>query len=71
MTNHKCHDCLFWEDGMCDKTRNVTSRNYSCDKWVSRNNKKEKEKLQLADSYVPNIWDEWKRKAILKDLNHE
>lgn len=67
MTKNRCVNCLFWQDGLCDKTRNVKSRNDSCKEWISKDNLEEKEKLQLANSYAPNIWDEWKKKALQKE----
>ena len=70
MTKGKCSDCLFWKDGLCDKKRTTTARTDSCNEWISRDNRKEKEKLQLADHYVPNAWDEWK-KRILKRQNDQ
>lgn len=66
MTKGKCNECLFWKDGICDKKGKNTTRAYSCNEWISRSNKQEKEKIQLADSYVPNIWDEWKKTMLKK-----
>ena len=62
-----CVDCLLWKEGLCNKKRIVTKRTDSCKDWVSRSNVKEKEKIQLADSYVPNIWDKWKKEALRRE----
>lgn len=64
MAKGNCQNCLYWEDGLCDKRREATIRTASCKEWISRDDMKEKEKLQLANSYVPNAWDEWKKKAL-------
>ena len=66
MTEGKCSGCLFWKDGLCDKKRTTTTRTDSCNEWISRSDKKEKEKQQLADHYVPNAWDEWKKRMLKK-----
>jgi len=67
MTKGNCISCLFWEEGLCDKKRMITKKTDTCSEWVSKNNLIEKEKKQLANSYVPNAWDEWKKKALKKE----
>ena len=54
MTDHICRNCqLYTENHYCridQKRKKVT---FTCNKF----------RIRLADHYVPNMWDEWKRNA--------
>lgn len=33
MTEHRCENCIWWEDGYCDRTGYVKCEDDTCDKW--------------------------------------
>lgn len=73
MEKKNCVNCKYWEaeENNCQIDGRTVFSDSSCESWRELKNKKDREKNQLANSYVPNIWDAWKKKAVLKDLYHE
>ena len=73
MENKTCVNCKYWEadDNNCQIDGKKVYADNSCKSWQELKNKKNREKNQLANSYVPNIWDDWKKKTALKNLYHE
>ena len=64
-----CKNCVSFDatNNYCVYQQHKKNPKDSCKAYVNKKDKKEKERFQLADHYVPNIWDEWKRKALLKE----
>ncbi|MBQ6503710.1 MAG: hypothetical protein IJI57_07340 [Flexilinea sp.] len=54
----KCSDCQRYnaERMMCRNDQTIRSPKSYCGDF----------KMKLADHYVPNVWDEWKKKAERK-----
>ena len=78
--NGNCCDCYSWDsvNYQCkSKQQNPLYKTVfadnTCDLWkkLKSANDKEKERRQLADHYVPNMWDEWKKKALLKESQNK
>ena len=62
MTNKECDNCPKWDQGYC-----IQKEDPECKDWKNEYSKEEIEQMQLADSYVPNAWDSWKKNALKKE----
>ena len=78
--NGNCCDCYYWDsvNYLCknnhqEPLHKTVYADNTCDLWkkLKSANDKEKERRQLADHYVPNMWDEWKKKALLKESQNK
>ena len=50
-----CGKCSYYTDtGVCRVDQKRKNRSNYCDKF----------RIRLADHYVPNMWDDWKQKAL-------
>ena len=71
-----CAECYYWDSVNCfcknnhqESDKKSVFANDTCNLWkkLKSANDKELERRQLADHYVPNMWDEWKKKALRKE----
>ena len=58
-----CFNCARYrmDDSYCPVWKRKMLREQCCGNW----------KVKLADHYVPNAWDEWKRKAEKEQLKRK
>lgn len=55
-----CRSCFYYTDaGLCRNDQKKKSPNYVCADY----------KIRLADHYIPNMWDDWKKKAQQQQPN--